>query len=386
MKKIYLDNAATTRLDNLVIKYINDINTNYYGNPSSLHNIGLDSEKIIKKSRNIIANALNVLDKEIIFTSGGTESNNLAIKGYVKAHLKDGNHIITSQIEHPSVIEVYKQLSKEGFEIDIVDVDDNGYIDLSDLSKKINKNTILISIILVNNEIGTIQNMKEIIEIKNKVNSKIGIHFDAIQAFGKIDLYPKKYGVDLLSISAHKIKGPKGIGALYVKNGILIKPLLLGGGQEHKLRSGTENVAFIGGFALATEIAMAKKSKNYIYINSLKEYFINKIKKLQFDINIISCREAIPYIVSVGFSNIKAEVLLHHLEMYNIFVSTGSACSSKNNKKSHVIKAIKVNKKYSDGIIRFSFSEDNTFDDINYTIDKINEIIPKISIKRGVRH
>jgi len=385
LKDVYLDNAATTNIDILVAEYMNKINRTFYGNPSSLHKKGLESERIIKESRNIIANSLGISDNELIFTSGGTESNNLAIIGYIKHYFRNGNHIITSEIEHPSVLEVYKYLGKSGYDVDIISVDKDGYINLDELKSKIVDKTILISLIFVNNEIGTIQKVSEIVKIKNSINTNVAIHIDGVQGYGKIQLFPKKMGIDMLSISSHKINGPKGIGALYIRNGIRLQPIIFGGGQENKIRSGTENVSAIGGFGLAAKNIIEKIDETFEYVKSLKKYFIDGLNLKELDFTVVSCENASPYILSIGFSNIKAEVLLHHLETYNIFVSTGSACSSRNNKKSHVIIAIDVDRKYIDGIIRFSFSKDITYEDLDITVNVIYEIISKISIKRGVR-
>jgi cysteine desulfurase len=385
LKDIYLDNGATTKIDTYIVDYMNTVNMNFYGNPSSLHNKGIETERLIKNSRESLANSLAVKSKEIIFTAGGTEANNLAIIGFLSANKRRGEHIITSSIEHPSVLEVFRYMEKLGFEVDIIDVDEKGYINLEQYKNILREDTVLISFIFANNEIGTIQNINEIVKIKNTVNPNIKIHIDAVQGYGKLDIFPNRIGIDLMSLSGHKIHGPKGIGALYIKEGLKINPIIFGGGQENNLRSGTENVPAIAALGMAVDNIFKRRNENFNYIKELNEYFINKLKESNLDFIKISPKNASPYILSIGFSDIKAEVLLHHLEVYNIFVSTGSACSSKKNKKSHVIKAIKVNQKYNEGVLRFSFSKDNKIEDIDFTIEKINEIIPKIKIRRGGR-
>lgn len=383
-KDIYLDNSATTKPYDEVIEYISQINKNVYGNPSSMHLKGLDSEKHIKSAREIIAKSLAVDNQEIYFTSGGTEANNLAIIGFLEANPRKGNKIITTKIEHPSVLEVYKHLMERGYIVDFVDVDDKGVINLNSLRDAINDNTALISIIYINNEIGSVQPISEIVEIKNSKDREIAIHLDAVQAYGKVKISPKKLGIDLMSISSHKIHGPKGVGALYIKKGLKVKPVLIGGGQELSIRSGTENVSGICGFGMAADITTKKIEENYLRCMKIKEYFKNRlIEEFSEDAFIVSPKDASPYILNVSFSNIRAEVLLHHLEMENIFVSTGSACSSRKNSHSHVLKALGLRPERIDGAVRFSFSAFNSIKDMEYTINVLKEILPKINIKRG---
>lgn len=384
MREIYLDNSATTRPYDEVIEYISKINKEIYGNPSSLHLKGLEAEKHIKNAREIIAKSLSVENQEIYFTSGGTESNNLAILGYLEANPRKGKKIITTKIEHPSVLEVYKYLMEKGYSVHFLNVDYKGIIDLDSLKEAIDEETALISIIYVNNEIGSVQPISDIVEIKNQKNRDTVIHLDAVQAYGKMKIAPKKLGIDLMSISSHKIHGPKGVGALYVKKGLKVKPLFVGGGQELAMRSGTENVSGICGFGMAADITNKKIEENYLQCAKIKEYFKNRLKEeFSEDVLIISSKDSSPYILNVSFSNIKAEVLLHHLEMKNIFVSTGSACSSRRNTHSHVLKALGIRPERIDGAIRFSFSAFNSIDEMEYTIEVLKEILPRISIKRG---
>lgn len=384
MREIYLDNSATTRPYDEVIDYICNINKNVYGNPSSMHSKGLEAEKHIKSAREAIAKSLGADNQEIYFTSGGTEANNLAILGYLDANPRKGKHIITTKIEHPSVLEVYKLLGSKGYRVDFLDVDSKGIIDLESLKGSISNDTALISVTYVNNEIGTLQPLSDIVDIKNIINRDTAIHVDAIQAYGKIKIVPKKLGIDLMSMSSHKIHGPKGAGALYIRKGIRILPILSGGGQEFSLRSGTENVSGICGFGMAADIIHKNLEENYEKCSKLKSYFIDKlINEFGEAAFVISPEASSPYILNVAFAKIRSEVLLHHLEMKNIFVSTGSACSSRKNVHSHVLKALGLKPDMIEGAVRFSFSAFNTSEDIDETINALKEILPQINIKRG---
>ncbi len=384
MRDIYLDNSATTRPYDEVIEYISEINKNVYGNPSSMHTKGLEAEKHIKSAREAIAKSLGAEGQEIYFTSGGTESNNLAILGYLEANPRKGKHVITTKVEHPSVLEVYKLLMERGYRVDFLEVDNNGIIDVGGLKGAINTDTALISIIYINNEIGTLQPLGDIVEIKNSINRDTVIHVDAVQAYGKMRILPRKLGIDLMSMSSHKIHGPKGVGALYIRKGIKIRPLFSGGGQESSMRSGTENVSGICGFGMAADMTYKKLDENYEKCRVLKAHFIEELKKeLAEDVFIVSPEDSSPYILNVSFANIRSEVLLHHLEMKNIFVSTGSACSSRKNMHSHVLKALGLKPDKIDGAVRFSFSGFNTIEDIDETINALKDILPKINIKRG---
>jgi cysteine desulfurase len=359
-REIYLDNSATTKPYDKVIEYINYINSNIYGNPSSLHTKGIEAEKLIKKARESIALSLKVSEKEVIFTSGGTESNNLAIRGFLEANPRKGKHLITTKIEHPSVLEVYKHLSQKGYEVDFLEVDTEGIIQLEKLKSLIRSDTALISIIYINNETGAIQKLEEVIPIIKALNKEVVIHVDGVQAYGKIDISPKKLGIDLLAISSHKIHGPKGVGALYANKNIKLKPILLGGGQEALLRSGTENVSGICGFGLAAEIINKDLELKLSNVKKIKSFFLNNLINYVENYDIISSDTALPYILNITFEGLRAEVLLHHLEEKNIFVSTGSACSSRKNVYSHVLSALGLDPRKIEGAIRFSFSANNT--------------------------
>lgn len=386
MSEVYLDNSATTKPYDEVVQYIYDVSKRFYGNPSSLHTKGIEAENLVKKARKQISDALKADAREIFFTSGGTESNNMAIIGYLKANTRAGKHIITSEIEHPSVLEVFRYLAQEGYRVDFVPVDAQGTIKLDVLEKVIDSETALLSFMHTNNEVGTIQPIQEIHRIRKEVCPAAALHIDAVQAFGKTVLYPAGLNADLLSVSSHKIHGPKGLGALYVRKGVKVKPILLGGGQETALRSGTENVPGICGFGLAAEMIFSGIEENHAKVKALKEHFLKNIKENFEDAVINSPENALPYIINISFPNLKSEVLLHHLEQKNIFVSTGSACSSHKSGHSHVLKVMGVDPKYIDGAIRFSLSSSNTLEEMEETVSALKEIIPVISIKHRRGH
>ncbi|MHB8061640.1 MAG: cysteine desulfurase family protein [Ruminiclostridium sp.] len=382
-REIYLDNSATTRPYDEVVQYIYEISKDFYGNPSSMHTKGIEAENLVKHARFQLATALSVDSKEICFTSGGTEANNMAILGFLKANPRLGKHIITSEIEHPSVLEVYKQLVKDGYRVDYIPVDSQGIINLDVLRNVLDSDTALLSFIHTNNETGSMQPIEEIDKIRKATCPAAALHIDAVQAFGKTRIHPTSCDIDLLSFSSHKIHGPKGMGALYIRKGLKVRPILLGGGQETSLRSGTENVPGICGFGLASEKIFLNIDENFTTVRALKEHFLLNITKYFEDAVINSPMQASPYIINVSFPNLKAEVLLHHLEQKHIFVSTGSACASHKTSHSHVLKAMGVSSKYIDGAIRFSLSALNSISDMDETINALKEIIPVISIKRG---
>jgi len=384
-QEIYLDNGATTKPFDEVIELMGRVARENFGNPSSLHRKGIDAEKLVKQARETIANNLSVDSKEIYFTSGGTESNNLAINGYFEANRRKGKHIITTKIEHPSVLEVFNKLSENGYKVDFISVDSSGKINLEELRQKMDTDTSLLSIIYINNEVGSIQPIDEIIKIKNEINRDTVIHLDAVQAFGKIKILPKKSGIDILTFSSHKIHGPKGVGGIYIGKDIRIKPIIYGGGQESMLRSGTENVPGITGFGKACEIQFCNLEKAWKEIEELKTIFIQELKNTSLDFSINSVEYSSPYILNISFKDLRAEVLLHHLEEKNIYVSTGSACSSKKNSRSHVLQAMGKRGSEIEGAIRFSFSYLNSKQDILTTIEAINKIVPRIKIKKKTR-
>jgi len=380
--EIYLDNGATTRQFDEVTALMADVASNKYGNPSSLHTKGIEAEKLVRSARKTIAETLGADPREIYFTSGGTESNNLAVIGYLEANPRRGNHIITTKIEHPSVLEVYRHLEEKGYRVDYVGVDGNGMVDLEQLREKLSRETVLISVIAVNNEMGAMQKFGEISSIRDELSPQAIIHADAVQAYCKVAIKPKESGIGLMSFSSHKIHGPKGIGALYVSEKLKIKPLLYGGGQESLLRSGTENVPGIAGFGLAAAMMFERLDDNYRKVRFLKELFIEKLSSSGIGHRIVSPPDGSPYIVNVAFEGIRGEVLLHHLEQRDIYVSTGSACSSRKNTRSHVLEAMGIPADLIYGAVRFSFSPFNTEQEIVMVVEVLKEIIPVVKIRK----
>ena len=376
--EIYLDNSATTRVKKEIVDGVIKILTENYGNPSSLHHKGVEAEKILNYSRDMVARILKCdRDDKIYFTSGGTESNNLAIRGYLKANKHKGNHIITTAIEHPSVMNTFLDMEKQGYEVDILPVDPMGYINTEDLKSMVTDETALISVMMVNNEIGTIEPIKEISAIAKEKGAIL--HVDAVQAYGKLDFGVKDYGIDMLSVSGHKIHGLKGSGVLYVDKNIKLLPILTGGGQEMNVRSGTENVPGIYALGKASELLLGKIEENARYLYKLKGRFVEELNDLEgWSINGPGLNEAAPHIINISFSGIRGEVLVHALEEYGIYVSTGSACSSKRNSESSVLKAIGLKPNALKGVIRVSFSILNTEEEIVKAADAIKETVPEL--------
>ena len=368
--EIYMDNSATTRPYKEVINEIVNVMENYYGNPSSAYSLGLAAEKKCNEARNVIAKTINASKEEIIFTSGGSESNNFLLKGFVHP----GSHLITTKMEHPSIINTCEELEREGVKVTYLDVDDQGHVDLNQLANSITKETEMVSIMHANNEFGAVQDLYKIGKIIKEKSSRAKFHVDAVQSYGKLLIDVRKFKIDLLSASGHKIHGPRGIGFAYVKNGLEPKALINGGGQEKNYRSGTENLAGICGMAKAANIMYSNRDDNYKKVSSIKKYFIDKLKGIEdIRINSGSGEDYIPHILNVSFRGVRAEVLLHLLEEKNIYVSNGSACSSKKNKMSYVLKSIGLTPKEIEGAIRFSFNEDNSFEEVDYTIEILNK-------------
>lgn len=374
MDMVYLDNSSTTKPYREVIDEVSECMEKYFGNPSSAHKLGIEAERKIKTARERVAKLIGALPQEIIFTSGGSEANNTAIKGLISK----GDHIISSKIEHPSVIHTLEALEEEGYEVTYLNVDNRGLINIQDLKNSIKANTKLITIMYVNNEIGSIEPVIDIINTVREMNKKTKVHFDAVQSLGKLKIDVKKLDVDLMSLSSHKIHGPKGVGALYIKKGLILKALITGGGQEMDVRSGTENLPGISGFGIAAEIIGTKQEGKRDEIYNLKKHFIERLHEIdRVLINSPQDGFHIDNILNVSFEDIRGEVLLHALEDYNIYVSTGSACSAKkSNQKNYVLPSIGLKPCHSEGAIRFSFSYDNTIEEVDYTIDALKKIIP----------
>ncbi len=377
---IYLDNCSTTRPREEVVKIMYESMMDDFGNPSSLHRLGMKAEKRIKEARGYIAEYLNVDSNEIYFTSGGTESNNIAIQSFVNKMAKRGKHIITTKIEHPSVLNIMKYYENNNFEVTYLNVDDYGYISLDELRNSIRDDTILVSIMHVNNEIGSIQPILEIKRVIKEVNPNTLFHVDGVQGFGKIDISLKASGIDSYSFSGHKIHGPKGIGGLFIDKKHVITPIVFGGNQERGLRSGTENLPGIIGFGEAVRIMAKKYNEERKYVFKLKEYFGNRVKEEIDDIRLNTSLDnnSSPYILNISFRNVRGEVLLHYLEDKDIYVSTSSACSSKGTDKSHVLKSIGLKNEEIEGTIRICFSYENTMEDIDYAIDVLKESVTEI--------
>lgn len=385
----YLDNSATTRCSDRACQLMVDLLTKDYGNPSSLHMKGIEAERFVETAKKKIAKTLRVSEKEIIFTSGGTESNNLAIIGAAMANRRAGNHIITTSIEHASVENPMEFLKEQGFEITYLSVDENGIISLEELEEAVTEQTILVSMMQVNNEIGAIEPVAEAAELIKKKNPATLIHVDAIQSYGKMYIYPKKLGIDMLSVSGHKIHGPKGSGFLWVKEKTKLKPLILGGGQQKGMRSGTENVPAIAGLGEAAEEIYENLDEKRAHLYGLKQRFIDGIEKLEgTHVNGKTGEDSAPHIVSVSFEGIRSEVLLHSLEDRGIYVSSGSACSSNNHagkqKGSKTLRNIHLKEKLLDSTLRFSFSVHTTEEEIDYALEVLGELLPVL--KKYTRH
>ncbi|MDF2906729.1 MAG: cysteine desulfurase NifS [Herbinix sp.] len=376
-KKIYLDNAATTKTRPEVVEamlpYFNDL----YGNPSSVYEFATQNKKAVDEARGIIANALGCDISEIYFTGSGTESDNWALKATVDAYAGKGNHIITSKIEHHAILHTCEYLQKHGVEVTYIDVDENGILKLDQLEKAIRPTTILISVMFANNEIGTIQPIKEIGAIAKKHN--ILFHTDAVQAFGQLEVDVNEMGIDMLSASAHKLNGPKGIGFLYIRKGVKIRSLIHGGGQERQRRAGTENVPGIVGFGKAVEIAVATMKERVERETSLRDLLMKRVlEEIPFvRVNGDKCRR-LPNNANFSFQFIEGESLLIMLDMNNICGSSGSACTSGSLDPSHVLLAIGLPHEIAHGSLRLTVSDEITEDEIHYTVDRVKEIVDKL--------
>lgn len=373
-KRIYLDNGATTKIDEDVLSAMMPFFTKDYGNAASLHTHGVAADEALKNSREVIAKSLNANDDEIIFTSGGTESNNFAIKGIAYLQKNKFGHIITTKVEHDCVLNTCKWLQTQGYEVTYLNVDKDGVIDLNELKKSIKKNTFLVSILHANNEVGTIQDIDSIGKICKEKNALF--HIDACQSFTKVPIDVTKTNVDMVTINGHKIHGPKGVGALFIKKGIEITPLMHGGGQEFKLRSGTSNISGIVGFSKAVEIGIRDMKKNVLQMTKLREYMINELLKIKnTKLNGGAGDKRLCNNINITFDFVEGEAILMHLDMLGVEVSTGSACSSKSLKPSHVLTAMGRRPEEAHGSIRITLSKYTTIDEINYAIDKIKKVI-----------
>lgn len=373
----YFDNSATTRVLDSVKDIVVKTMTEDYGNAAAKHRKGVEAERYIKEARAEIAKTLKVQDKEILFTSGGSESNNMALIGTALANHRAGKHIISTGVEHPSVYNPLTYLEEQGFEVTFLPVDKNGHISLEQLEQTVRPDTILVSVMYVNNEVGAVEPVEEISRIVKAKNPNTLFHVDAIQAYGKYVIRPKKQGIDLLSVSGHKIHGPKGVGFLYIKSGVKVKPLIYGGGQQSGMRSGTENVPGVAGLGVAAREMYTDHEEKVRRVTELKDYMTDRLGEIEGTvINSKKGAESAPQIVSVSFEGVRSEVLLHALEDKGIYVSSGSACSSHHPGISGTLKGIGVQPKLLDATIRISFGVFNTREEIDYCIDTLKELLP----------
>lgn len=380
---IYFDNASTTKIAKEVLDLMSEVGDKYYANNESAHKFGAYLDNMLNDTNEYLAQILSCEKDEIIWTSGATEGNNFCIIKAVDKKKKQGKHIITTEMEHPSVSNVMNKLKDDGYEVEYVKIDNKGQVDIDDLQKKIRQDTILVSIMFVNNEIGAKQDLSKIGRVIKEKNKNTIFHVDCVQGFGKYEIKPKKMNIDLMTTSAHKIHGPKGVGFVYKNKSLILEPYLLGGGQQRNMRSGTINTQGIFAFKKAIELAYDNLFENTKHLLSLRDYFIDKLIELNNDLKDIyliteKTDNFAMNIVSVNFKNVRAEVLLHALEEYNIYVSAGSACNSKDIKLSNTLKAINLPKDLQGSTIRFSFSRYNTIDEIDKCIYALKEIVPKL--------
>lgn len=373
----YFDNSATTKVLDCVKDAVVQAMCVDYGNAAARHRKGVEAENLIKEARKEIAKSLKVQDKEILFTSGGTESNNMALIGTALANKRAGKHLITTAIEHPSIYNTMSFLEELGFEITYLPVNSYGCISLEELEQAVREDTILVSVMYVNNEIGSVEPVEEISRCIKKKNPKTLFHVDAIQAYGKYQIRPKKQGIDLLSVSGHKIHGPKGIGFLYIDEKVKIRPLLYGGGQQKNMRSGTENVPGCAGLGAAVSCVYENHAEKTEALYTLRERLIAGLKTLDgVTINGYEDRRNAPQIVSASVEGVRSEVLLHALEDRGIYVSSGSACSSHHPGVSGALKGIGVKKELLGSTLRFSFGLFNTAEEVDYAVEVLRELLP----------
>lgn len=376
---IYLDNAATTRCLSEAANVCSAVMTDYYGNPSSLHTMGMEAEAYIRSCRRTIAGSLKASEKEIVFTSGGTESNNTAIRGAVRAKERRGKHIITTMIEHPSVYNTFAALSDEGYDVTYLPVNEYGVLALDVLEGMLREDTILVSVMHVNNETGTIEPVGEIARLVHEKSPNALFHVDAVQSYGKLPMFPGKAGIDLMSVSGHKLHAPKGSGFLYINEACHILPLIYGGGQEGSMRSGTENVPAIAGLEVAVREVFKDQRNNLCRMYELRKRLIDAALEIYgVSINGFPDDRSAPHIISLTIDGIRAEVMLHALESKGIFVSAGSACSSNRPSKSRTLTSMGLKGDALDDTIRISFSIHTTEEEVDLAIKAIGELAPAL--------
>ena len=377
--EVYFDNSATTRCYDSVKDIVVKAMTEDFGNPSAMHLKGVEAEKYIKSSAESLARLLKVQEKEILFTSGGTESDNLALIGATLANKRSGNHIITTSVEHPAVSQPALFLQEQGFEVTYLPVDSRGVVKMDALKAVLREDTILVSVMYVNNEVGAVMPVEEIAALVHEKSPKALFHVDAIQAFGKYRIYPKKMGIDLLSVSGHKIHGPKGVGFLYINEKAKIQPQILGGGQQGGMRSGTDNVPGIAGLGAAAVEIYKNLEENVENMYRLKEHIAQGLEKIgDIRINGMDLREGAPQILSISVMGVRSEVLHHSLEERGIYVSAGSACSSHKRKPSATLAAMGMSKDQIESTVRLSFCEENTIEEADYFLQVMGELVPML--------
>ena len=388
----YLDNSATTRVCPEAAQIVQKLMLEDFGNPSSMHSRGVEAEKYVRSAKETLARILKVREKEIFFTSGGTESDNWAVFGAAEAAKRRGRHIIISAVEHPAVSAPALHLEEQGYEVTRLRVDGNGRVDLDQLADAIRPDTVLVSVMLVNNETGAVEPAEEIARTVRDKNPETWFHADAIQGFGKYRILPKKLGIDLLSVSGHKFHGPKGTGFLYVDGRVKLKPLLYGGGQQQGMRSGTDNVPGIAGLAAAAEAAYRNPEETEVHLLALKKHLTDGLLSME-NVHINGCTDIgswydtgihAPHIVNASFTGIRSEVLLHTLEDRGICVSAGSACSSHKRAGSPTLTAIGCSREEMESALRFSFAETTTQEEISWTLSVLREVVPML--RRYTRH
>lgn len=376
----YFDNSATTPVYPEVRDLMVKIMEEDYGNPSSLHMKGVTAARYIKDARESLAGEMKVMPKEIVFTSGGTESNNMALIGGALANRRAGNKIITTSVEHASVGSPMEFLAGMGFDVVRIGVDSSGQIDMDQLMSEVDDDTIIVSVMYVNNEIGTVMPIADIARLIKEKNPNVLFHVDAIQAFGKYRIYPKRMGIDMMSISGHKFHGPKGVGALFIRDRVKVKPIIYGGGQQSGMRSGTENVPGIAGMALAAEITYNGLEEKMEHLRQIKEHLISELTQID---DVYSNSGDAPHIASITFKGVRSEVMLHALEEREVYVSSGSACSSNKQHASGTLKAIGLPQEKLESTLRFSFSPENTMEQVDYAVECCRQLLPVL--RRYVR-
>ncbi len=378
----YLDNAATTRVFPEVRDIMLQVMEKDFGNPSSRHTKGIEAEGYVTKAVQQIAGTLKCQPKEIILTSGGTESNNMALIGTALANQRAGKHVITTRIEHASIHEPFGRLEQMGYEAQYLPVDHNGHLQPEVLEEAVREDTLLVSVMMVNNEMGAVEDIKKLVAVAKQKNPNVIFHVDAIQAYGKYKIVPKRLGIDLMSVSGHKIHGPKGSGFLYVRDGVKISPIILGGGQQRGMRSGTENVPAIAGLGEAVRLIYQQHSEKVERLYALKQRLIDGLTAMEGvsinGINGLSLTETAPHIVSVSFDGIKSEVMLHALAQEGVYVSSGSACSSNHPDLSGTLKAIGVEDRLLDSTLRFSFSVLSTEEEVDHALEAVAKVLPQL--------